>query len=300
MVEQLDGIAIFIAVAEEKGFRAAGRRLGISGSAVSQALRNMEERLGVALLHRTTRHVRLTEAGEQLYAAVRPALNDVESAIANVMELGTEPSGTLRLTVSSASERFLTGSLLGGFLLQYPKVHLELNVSEHPGEIVSGGYDAGVGLAETIEQDMIAMPVSGELRLIVVGAPSYFKNHPPPRHPRDLSKHVCINWRPGPESPPYRWEFTDNGHDITVSVDSRVVTNDPVLNIQLAVAGVGLNMAWESWTREHVEQGRLVVVLEEYSPPFPGLHLFYPRRRHATPALRALIDYVRRSGAKPA
>lgn len=208
MADDLDGIAVFVAVAEEKGFRAAGRRLGVSGSAVSHALRRLEERLGVALAYRTTRSVRLTEAGERLYRAVRPALDEVQTALAEVRELGEEPRGTLRLNVSSAAESFLGGPMLAGFLAAYPEVRLDLVVSEHPGEIVAAGYDAGVGLGEVIEQDMIAVPVSGDMRLVVVGAPSYFARHPVPEHPRDLVRHSCINWRPGPDAPPYRWEFT--------------------------------------------------------------------------------------------
>jgi DNA-binding transcriptional LysR family regulator len=295
MGAELGEILIFLAVAEEKGFRSAGARLGVSGSAVSQALRRLEERLGVALAYRTTRSFRLTEAGERLYEAVRPAVDEMEAAVTEVKELGEAPSGTLRLNVSSAAESLLRGSMLAGFLAAHPKIRLDLVVSEHTSEIVAAGYDAGVGLGEVIEQDMIALPVSGELRLLVVGSPSYMKHHPAPKHPRELTRHTCINWRPASGGHPYRWEFTEDGRDFSVSIDARVVTTDPVLNLRLAVAGVGLTMTWETWVREYVERGELVVVLEQYCPPFPGFYLYYPRRRHAPPALRALIDYVRGS-----
>lgn len=289
----LGGLSVFVAVAETKGFRAAGRRLGVSGSAVSQTISRLEERLGVALVERTTRSVRLTDAGERLYAVVGPALDDVAAAEQEVKELGEEPRGTLRLNVSRAAESFLNGPLLAGFLSTYPEVQLELIVTSHTGEIVAGGYDAGVGLGEVIEQDMVAMPVSEEMRLLVVGAPSYFERYPAPQHPRELAQHTCINWRSGPDAPPYRWEFTEDGRDFSVAVESRIVTNDPRFNLDLALAGVGLNMTWEQWTREHIDRGELIPVLESYCTPFPGFHLYFPRRRHRPAALRALIDYVR-------
>ncbi len=294
MPNDLDGIAVFVAVAEKEGFRAAGEKLGVSGSAVSHALRRLEERLGVTLVYRTTRSVRLTEAGQRFYRAVRPALAEVQSALAEARELGDEPRGTLRLNISSAADDILAGPLLAGVLAAHPEVKLDLIVSEHPGEIVAAGYDAGVSLGEVIEQDMFAVRVSGDMRLVVVGAPSYFAHHPAPEHPRDLVRHTCINWRAGPDAPPYRWEFTEDGRDFAVAVSARVLTNDPVLNIRLALQGVGLNMAWESWVRSYVERGELIVVLEAYCPPFQGLYLYYPERRHVPPALRAFIEYLQR------
>lgn len=293
MTTGFNGLLVFVAVAETRGFSAAGRRLGVSGSAVSQTISRLEERLGVTLVERTTRTVRLTDAGERLYAVVAPALEEVRAAEEEVKELGEEPRGTLRLNVSRAAEGFLNGPMLAGFLGTYPEVALDLIVSEHTGEIVGAGYDAGVGLGEVIEQDMVAMPVSEEMRLVVVGAPAYFERHPAPKHPRDLARHTCINWRPGPDAPAYRWEFTEDGRDFSVNVDARVVTNDPALNIRLALAGVGLTMTWEEWARQHIDRSELVSVLDRYCLPFPGFHLYFPRRRHRPAALRALIDYVR-------
>jgi len=298
MSPDLNAFSVFVAVAEAKGFRAAGRRLGVSGSAVSQSINRLEERLGAALLERTTRSVRLTEAGERLYSAVRPALEEVRAAEAEVQQLGEEPRGTVRLNVSSGAEGFLSGPFLAGFLETYPEIELDLVLSEHTGEIVAAGYDAAIGIREVIERDMIAIRFSEDMRLLVVGAPAYFERHPPPEHPRDITEHVCINWRPGPDAPPYRWEFTENGRDFSVAVEARVLTTDPRLNLRLAVAGVGLNMAWESWAREHIENGELVAVLETYCPPFPGFYLYFPRRRHRPAALRALIDYTRARSRK--
>lgn len=287
------GIEVFVAVADAKGFRAAGQRLGVSGSAVSQALRRLEERLGVALVRRTTRSVHLTEAGERLFAAARPALDELRAAVAAVGELGDEPRGTLRLHVSRAGESYLSGPLLAGFLKEHQHVGLDLVVSDEPVDIVAEGYDGGIRLGEIIDRDMIAVPVSGDLRLVVVGAPSYFAKHRKPKHPRDLVDHDCINWHPTAEAPPYRWEFTENKREFSVDVRARVLTNDPALNVRLARAGAGLTMSDER-VRDYVARGELVSVLEEFSTPFPGFYLYYPERRHASPALRALVDYLRR------
>lgn len=293
MSDELDGIEMFVAVAEAKGFRAAGERLAVSGSAVSQALRRLEERLGIALVRRTTRSVHLTEAGERLFAAARPALDELRTAVAAVGELGDEPRGMLRLHVSGAAESFLSGPLLAGFLEEYQHIQLDLFVSDEPIDIVAAGYDAGIRLGEVIDRDMIAVPVSGDLRLVVMGAPSYFAGHRKPKHPRDLVEHDCINWHPTPEAPPYRWEFTENRRDFSVDVRARVLTNDPALNIRLARAGAGLALA-DDRARDYVARGELVPVLEEFSTPFPGFYLYYPERRHASPALRALVDYLKR------
>jgi len=295
MIDDLDGMAVFVAVAEAKGFRAAGERLGVSGSAVSQALRRLEERLGVALVRRTTRSVNLTEAGERLYASARPALEDLRAAATAVSEMSGEPRGTLRIQVAGAAESFLSGALLADFLGAHPQIHLDVLVSDQPIDIVAEGFDAGIRLGEVIDRDMIAVPVSGDLRLVVVGAPSYFARRKKPKHPRDLVEHDCINWHPTAETPPYRWEFTENGRDFSVDVRARVLTNDPALNVRLAIAGAGLTLADESRSRDALARGELVAVLEKFSTPFPGFYLYYPQRRQASPALRALVDYLRRS-----
>lgn len=296
MMGDLDGMTIFVAVAEAKGFRAAGDRLEISGSAVSQALSKLEKRLGVALVQRTTRSVRLTEAGERLYAAVRPALDEVRAAVQAVGELADRPRGTLRLRVASAAESFLGGPTLGGFLKEYPDVTIDLIVSDEPVDIVAEGYDAGVMLGEVIDKDMIAVAVSRPIRLLVVGSPAYFSTHPSPRHPRDLTGHACINWRPGPSASPYHWEFTEDGHDFSVAVDSRLTTNELSVLLRLALEGVGLTLRDEESVRPYLDRGELVSVLDDYCTPFPGFFLYYPQRRHASSALRALIDSLRGAG----
>jgi len=294
MAGELDGMATFVAVAETKGFRAAGERLGVSHSAVSQTLRRLEERLGVPLVRRTTRSVHLTEAGERLYASVRPALDEVRAAVAAVGELGDQPRGTLRVHTASAALTLIGEALLGGFLVEHPYVQLDLVVSDAPVDIVAEGFDAGVQLGEVIDKDMIAVPVTGDLRLVVVGAPSYFARRSRPTHPRDLTDHECLNWHPTTDTPPYRWEFTENGRDFSVTVPARLLSTDAALNRRLAIAGLGITMAYEGHVRGALADGQLVSVLKEFCAPFPGYYLYYPQRRSASRALRALVEHVRR------
>jgi DNA-binding transcriptional LysR family regulator len=296
---ELGELPVFVAVVEERGFRAAGRRLGVSGSAVSQTIGHLEERLGIALFERTTRTVRPTEAGERLYAGVRPALEELGIAVAGARELGVEPSGTLRLNVSSGAESVLQGSLLTRFLARHPRVRLEVVVTEHTGDIVAAGYDAAVGLGEVIARGMIALPVSDDLRMIVVGAPEYLERRGTPRHPRELVGHDIINWTPGAGATPYRWEFTEDGKDFEVEMDARVLSTDPDLILRLALAGLGLAILYDQSVQEHVAAGRLVAVLQEFCPPFPGFHLYFPRRRNRSAALRALVDFVRGEIPRP-
>ena len=294
MADELDGMATFVAVAEAKGFRAAGERLGQSHSAVSQSLRRLEERLGVALVQRTTRSVRLTAAGERLYAAVRPALEEVRAAVAGVGEHADVPRGTLRLHTSTVAESTFGGSLLAEFLTANPHVRLDVVVSDVAVDIVSEGFDAAIQLGEVIDKDMIAVALTGELRLAIVGSPSYFARRGVPTHPRDLAQHDCLNWHPTASAPPYRWEFTENGRDFAVTVPARVLSTDASLNRRLAIAGLGVTLAFENHVRDAIERGELQSVLEKYCSPFPGYFLYYPQRRQASRALRALIEHLQR------
>jgi DNA-binding transcriptional LysR family regulator len=300
MNEDLNAMVAFAAVAEARGFRAASERLGVSASAVSQALRKLEKRLGVTLMQRTTRSVHLTEAGERLYASVRPALEEVRSAVAAVGELGDVPCGTLRLLVGPAADHVLAGPLLASFLTQYPHVKIDIVVSDATIDIVEDGFDAGIQLGERIDRDMVAVPMTGDIRMTVVGAPSYFARRPKPRHPRDLVEHDCLNWHAAAQMPPYRWEFTEGRREIAVAVPARVLSTDSTIRIRLARAGLGLTIVYEDEVRDDVARGELVPVLEEFCRPFPGYYLYYPQRRHASPALRALIDHVRGARREPA
>jgi DNA-binding transcriptional LysR family regulator len=217
----------------------------------------------------------------------------VRAAVAALGELGDAPRGTLRLHVADAVESFLRGPLLAGFLAAHPHVDLDVTVSDAPVDIVAAGYDAGVQLGEVIDRDMIAVPVSGEVRLVVVASPAYLARRGRPRHPRDLADHDIVNWHATAEAPPYRWEFTDGGRDVAVAVRSRVLTTDAALMLGLARAGAGLTMLWEGQVRDDVARGELVPVLEEFSTPFPGFYLYYPQRRQASAPLRALIEHLR-------
>ena len=298
MPDNFDGMAVFMAVAETKGFRAAGERLGMSGSAVSQSLRRLEERVGVPLVRRTTRSVRLTDAGQTLYEAARTAFDGLRSAVSTLREQADTPRGTLRLHVAGAAAAFLNAELLTGFLASHPAVQLDVFISDAPCDIVAMGYDAGVRLGEVIDADMIGIPFSGDLQLIVVGAPSYFTQHPMPAHPRDLLQHRCINWHATESEPPYKWEFTENGRDFTVDVQADVLTNDPALNVRLAMAGAGLTLADQHRSREALANGTLVQVLAEFSTPFPGFYLYYPHRSQASPALLALVELLLRQARR--
>jgi DNA-binding transcriptional LysR family regulator len=244
-------------------------------------------------VRRTTRSTHLTDAGERLYAALRPALDEVHAAVAEVRETGTAPRGTLRLHSSSAAETLFGESLLSGFLTAHPQIQLDLAVSDAPVDIVAEGYDAGIQLGEVIDKDMVAVPVTGDLRLVVVGSPSYFARRGVPLHPRDLTRHECLNWHPTPGAAPYRWEFTENGRDFSVAISARVLSTDAALNRRLVTAGIGITMAYEAHVRDALARGDLVAVLEEFCAPFPGYYLYYPQYRHASRVLRALIDHIR-------
>ncbi|HEX8393795.1 MAG TPA: LysR family transcriptional regulator [Longimicrobium sp.] len=291
----MSGVPEFVAVVEAKGFRAAGRQMGVSGTALSKALRQLEQRLGVTLLLRTTRSVRLTEAGETFYSAARQALDALQAAAEVMGELGDEPRGTIRLNIAAGAEGFLRGPALPEFLWAYPEVRLDIIVDEDVNDIVAAGYEAAIRLGEVIHQDMIAVPASGQQRMVVVGSPAYFARHPRPEHPRDLTGHACISWRPGPGAATYRWEFTEpGGEDFSVALPSRVVANDFTLMMRLVTAGLGLTIGMSDGVQPYIDRGEVVPVLDEYSPPFPGYYLHYPARRQASPALRALIDHLLR------
>jgi DNA-binding transcriptional LysR family regulator len=293
MTLDLHGISVFLAVAEAKSFRAAAERLGVTRSAVSQSLRRMEDRLGVALVQRTTRSVSLTEAGEQLHRRVAPAIAEVEIALDTTRDRDAKPSGQLRLAVSSIAERFISGSLLASFTRAHPGVQLDVTVTDEEFDIVAQGYDAGVRLGEVIEQDMIAVPVSANQRQVVVAAPSYLERFGAPCHPTELPRHCCIGWRPAPHVAPYRWEFEEKGREFDVAVNPTITTNDMWLMVRTACAGGGLTFGMEETFRPYLDRGELVSVLNEYSAPFPGFFLYFADRRNLPPKLRVLIDHVR-------
>ncbi|MFB6459555.1 LysR family transcriptional regulator [Bradyrhizobium tunisiense] len=293
MTADLNLVAVFIAVADVKSFRGAADRLGVTRSAVSQAIRRMEDRMGVALVQRTTRSVSLTEAGLRFHQRVAPALAEVEQAINGARDRDAQPTGQLRLAVSSIAERFICGPLLADFTQANPGVQIDVTVTDEEFDIVAEGYDAGVRLGEVIEQDMIAVPVSAEQRQLVVAAPAYLERFGAPAHPSELSQHCCIGWRPSPHVAPYRWEFAEDGREFDVAVEPRITTNDMWVMVRTACAGGGLTFGMEDTFRPYIERGELVPVLEEYCPFFRGFFLYFPDRRNLPPKLRVLIDHVR-------
>lgn len=293
-MSDLNAISVFLAVADLRSFRGAAERLGVTRSAVSQAIRRLESDLGLALLQRTTRSVNLTEAGQAFHARVAPAMTEIDAALAYARDREQTPRGLLRLAVSTIAESFLSGPLLAGFAERYPGVVLEVTVTDQEFDITAQGYDAGVRLGEVIEKDMIAIPASPDQRQMAVAAPSYLAAHGAPEHPRDLAAHRCIGWRPVPGGAPYRWEFAEDGRAFDVEVAPEVTTNDMWLMVRLARAGAGITFGMEETFAPYVERGELSPLLERYCPAFPGFFLYYPNRRHLAPKLRALVDHVRR------
>ncbi|ULK97486.1 LysR family transcriptional regulator [Bradyrhizobium sp. I71] len=294
MEPDLNALAVFALVAEERSFRAAADRLGVTRSAVSQTIQRLEENLGIALVQRTTRSVGLTEAGERLHAEVAPAIADMRAALGNTEALRGRPRGLLRLAVSSIAEHFLSGPFLAAFAEANPEVQLDVTVTDAEFDIVAAGFDAGVRLGEVIEQDMIAVPIAGEERQLAVCAPSFRDRFGVPAHPSELASFRCIGWRPAPTVAPYRWEFAEDGREFSVAVAPDITTNDMALMIKLAVAGAGITFGMEASFRPAIERGELVPILEDYCPFFAGFYLYYPSRRNVAPKLRALIEHLQR------
>lgn len=294
MSPDINALVVFALVAEERNFRAAADRLGVSRSAVSQTIKRLEESLGIALVQRTTRSVSLTEAGERLHAEVGPAIADMRSALEATQVLRDRPRGQLRLAVSSIAERFLSGPFLAAFCTANPEIQLDITVTDEEFDIVAEGYDAGVRLGEVIDEDMIAVPVAGDERQIAVCSPAYGDRFGLPSHPAELAQHRCIGWRPAPKVAPYRWEFADQGREFRVEVAPEITTNEMSLMIKLAVAGAGITFGMEESFRRAIERGDLIPVLENYCPRFAGFYLYYSSRRNAAPKLRALIDHLKR------
>ena len=293
MHPDLNLLRLFLAVADASNFRAAADGLGVTRSAVSQGIRRLEDLLGVALVQRSTRSVRLTEAGERLHRQVAGPLRIVDAALEDALDDGP-PRGLLRVNVSSIAERFLSGELVAGFAQAHPGITLDVTVSDDPIDLVAGGFDAGVRLGEVIERDMVAVPLTGPQRQLAVASPAYLERHGVPRHPRELVAHRCIGWRPAPQVAPYRWEFSEDGREFEVDVGAQVTTNDLRLMLRTALAGGGITFGLEENYRRWVRSGELVALLEDYLPEFDGFYLYYPSRHNQPPKLRALVDYVRR------
>lgn len=288
----LNLLPLFLAVAEEHNFRAAADRLGVTRSAVSQGVARLEAAFGTALFLRTTRSVHLTEAGERLQESLSRPLSDIGMALDQVAS-EQSPRGLLRLAVTSIAERFLSGPLIASFAEAHPAVTIDVTVTDEEFDIVAAGYDAGVRLGEVIEQDMIAIPITGDQREIAVAAPTYIARHGMPSHPRELVDHRCIGWRRAPNVAPYRWPFEEDGVPFDVAVEPQITTNDLRLMLRTALSGAGITFATEETFHAYIESGELVPLLEAFLPPFPGFFLYFPQRRNMAPKMRALIEHVR-------
>lgn len=293
---ELRVLAAFLAVAEERSFTRAAKRLGMTRSALSHGIRGLEARLGVRLLSRTTRSVAPTEAGERLLSRLGPALGDIRGALELVSGLGERPAGRLRLVVSPLATMTLLAPKLGRFARDFPDIVLDVTTDERRVDLVARRFDAGIHLMEFVEQDMIAVRVSEDLRPAIVGSPDYFASHPQPVSPRDLLGHRCINFRHNPEEV-YRWEFEKGDDSLTVAVNGPLIVDDVDVMLRAAIDGVGLAFADEERVAEHLASGALVRVLEDWCQPFPGFFLYYPSRRQVPAALSALIDTLRLSGS---
>jgi DNA-binding transcriptional LysR family regulator len=288
----LNLLPLFLAVAEAENFRAASERLGVTRSAVSQGMRRLEDALGVQLVSRTTRAVRLTEAGLKLRDALSASVTDISAALEHAAA-EEAPRGLLRIAVTSIAEQFLSGPLVAAFAEAYPSVTIDVTVTDAESDIVAAGFDAGIRLGEVIEQDMIAVPLTGDQREVVVASPAYLAARGKPIHPRDLVDHRCIGWRPAPDVAPYRWEFVGDGVPFDIAVNPQITTNDLRFMIRSALCGAGVTFAMEETFRQHIEAGELVSLLDEYLPPFPGFYLYYPQRKNIAPKLRALVDHIK-------
>lgn len=291
MRNDLGELAAFAAVAGERSFTRAAGRLGVSQSALSHTVRGLERRLGLQLLARTTRSVAPTAAGAALLEDLAPALERIERSLAEAQQRRERPAGRIRLILSRTATQLVLLPKLAQFARAYPEIVLEVTTSNDPADLVAGQYDAGVQIGEFIQRDMIAVRVSRDVRLAVVGSPEYFRSHRVPRTPRDLKDHACIGFRFS--SGLYRWEFEKGRKVLTVSPQGPVSFDDPDLVIQAVLRGMGIGTAMEATLAPLIAKGRLIQVLEEWCPTFPGFFLYYPSRRNQPAALTALIQALR-------
>lgn len=294
--DTISDIAAFIAVARERSFTRAAAGLGVSQSALSHTIRALEARLGLRLLTRTTRSVAPTEAGERLLAGVAPRLAEIDAEIAALGALREKPAGTVRLTASDHAARTVLWPALEKLLPAFPDIKVEIAVEGGLTDIVKERYDAGVRLGERLAKDMVAIRIGPEMRMAVVGAPAYFRRHPKPRRPQDLTRHVCINMRLPTSGALYAWELEKNGREVKVRVDGQFTFNNTALMLKAAEAGAGLACCIEDQAREAIAAGRLTRVLADWCPPFAGYHLYYPSSRQPTPAFRLIADALRYRG----
>ncbi|HEY0026814.1 MAG TPA: LysR family transcriptional regulator [Allosphingosinicella sp.] len=291
--DEMSDLTAFLAVAEERSFTKAAARLGLSQSALSQIVRRLEERLDLRLLTRTTRSVAPTEAGERLLQTLAPAISDLDATLATLSALREKPAGTIRITsVEHAAEAVLWPKLKA-FLANYPGIKIEIILDYGLTDIVAERLDAGVRLGEQVDKDMIAVRISPEIPMALVGAPSYFDRHPTPRVPQELIDHHCIRLRLGATRGQAPWEFRKGKHSPRVRIDGAVSFNSLKMIREAAIDGFGLALLPQDIVQGHLEDGRLVSVMRDWCPPLPAYHLYYPNRRQPLPAFALLVDALR-------
>jgi DNA-binding transcriptional LysR family regulator len=291
--QNIGDLVAFTAVARERSFTRAAAKLGVSQSALSHTLRGLEAQLGVRLLTRTTRSVTPTEAGERLLRTIGPRLDEIEAELAALSALREKPAGTIRITsIEYAAETILLPAL-ARLLPDYPDIKVELTIDYGLTDIVTERYDAGVRLGEQVAKDMIAVRIGPDLRMAVVGAPSYFATRSAPKTPHNLTDHVCINLRLTTSGGLYAWEFEREEREMRVRVEGQLACNSNPMMLNAALAGLGLAYVLEDQVQAYIAEGRLVRVLADWCPPFAGYHLYYPSRRQLAPAFALLVDALR-------
>ncbi len=295
----LDDLNAFSAIVTHRSFRKAAGELGLSPSTLSHMMRNMEARMGVRLLHRTTRSVAATEAGKMLLDRLKPVLRDLDLALDAVGEFGGQPSGTLRINASEIAARVLLNAAIPLFLERYPEISLDIVTENRLVDIVGEGFDAGIRLRESVPLDMIAVEFGGEARFLAVASPAYLKDHKRPKTPEDLKRHRCIRLRM-PSGKLYRWEFEKHGQEVTIEVSGALTLDHVELMAEAAVKGLGIAYVPESVARPYLASSEVISVLDDWCPSIPGLCLYYPGHRHVPQSLRAFISVlteVERQGA---
>lgn len=283
----------FLVVAEERSFTKAAAKLGTSQSTLSQTIKRLEGRLGLRLLARTTRSVSPTEVGERLMRSLAPRIRDIDADIDALMAFRDKPSGLVRITLADYALESVVWPKLRPIMSQYPDIKLELNSDNGMNNIVEERFDAGVRLGESVDKDMIAVRISADWRLVVVGSPGYFAGRTKPDHPEELIEHNCINQRHNSSGGLYAWEFAKDGRDLRIRVDGQLTFNGSYAQLDAALNGYGLAYLPESVARPHIDSGTLVQVLDDWSPMFSGYYLYYPSRRQNSPAFSVVIDALR-------
>lgn len=290
----------FLAVASEASFRRAAVRLGVSPSALSHTIKALEKRIGAQLLHRTTRSMALTQAGQALFSRIQPAMAEVENAVKEVGAYQTEPKGLIRLNLPRIAARLVVSPALPGFLRRYPKVRFDLVIDDTMADVVADGFDAGIRSGELVHKDMVAVRIAPDLKMVVVGSPTYFQVWPAPHSPWELHDHACLSYRWNETGSLYRWMFESQEGAVEIRVQSTITCNDTDTILASALQGIGLAFLPQSYVEKHLEAGALIKVLDAWTKPFSGFHLYYAQKPYMPSALRAFVDYMKWSAPPPA